>query len=318
MRVRQDMRIEGDLGGKEVEKSMLDKFCVFAILMMLYCLIGWAYESTVFSLCEQGKFMNRGYFIGPYCPIYGVGFFASLYLMGGITSTFKLVMVSAMVCTGIEYITSYVLEKRFDARYWDYYYYPLNINGRVSVPSSLFFGIAITFFIKVGHPFFYTQVLRIPQDVRLVMGIVFLIIFLLDAGFTFISMCNLNRKCRELYDAWDGYVEDKLDILNEKKDKLERFVVVRKGQEILVKAKNVNRKFLEIETRYLRRPGFKSVKYSALTDKIKLMYKPKFMRVEDEIWYQDIADEADDDKADEPMIEGAVLTESTEPETESC
>ena len=293
------MRTEGDFCGEEIEDAMLDKFCVFSILMMLYCFIGWAYESSIFSLCEQGKFMNRGYFIGPYCPIYGVGFFASEYLMGGIESTFKLVMISAMVCTVIEYITSYVLEKMFDARYWDYSYYPFNINGRVSVPSSLFFGIAITFFIKVGHPFFLGQVYRIPPDVRLGLGVLFLVIFLLDAGFTFISMCNLNRKCRELYDAWDGYVGDKLDVLNEKKDKLERFVVVRKGQEILVKAKNVNRKFLEIETRYLRRPGFKSVKYTALMDKIRLMYKPKFMRVEDEIWYQDTGEDADASDAPE-------------------
>ena len=42
----------------------------------------------------------------------------------------------------------------------------------------------------------------------------------------------------------------------------------------------------------MRRPGFKSVKYAALTEKIKLMYKPKYMRVEDEIWYEEPAVEA--------------------------
>ena len=45
-------------------------FPAWTLVALVYAFIGWFYESTIFSLCEQGKFMDRGVFIGPLCPIY--------------------------------------------------------------------------------------------------------------------------------------------------------------------------------------------------------------------------------------------------------
>lgn len=245
-------------------------FPTLTLCMIIYAFIGWFYESTIFSLAEQGKFMNRGCFIGPYCPIYAVVPLFSLYLLQGIDSPFKIFFLSALVTCLIEYVTSYTLEKLFHARYWDYSYYPLNINGRISVISGAFFGVAILFMIKVLHPFTLGYVSMIPGRVQFYLACAIWILFLCDAAFTTISMCNLNRKCKEIYDAWDNYVDSKLDSLNEKKDKLNRFKIVRSGKGLVVKMKGVNSKLVDLESRFLKvYPIFKSTTYSELIDKMK-------------------------------------------------
>ncbi len=245
-------------------------FPTLTLCMIVYAFIGWFYESTVFSLAEQGKFMNRGCFIGPYCPIYAVVPLFSAYLLQGIDSPFKIFFLSALVTCLVEYVTSYTLEKLFHARYWDYSYYPLNINGRISVISGIFFGIAILFMIKVLHPLVLGYVSMVPSRVQFYLACGIWIFFLCDAAFTTISMCNLNRKCKEIYDAWDSYVDGKLDTLNEKKKKLDKFRIVRSGKRLVVKMKGVNNKFVDLESRFLKvYPIFKSTTYSELIDKIK-------------------------------------------------
>lgn len=238
--------------------------------MMFYSFLGWFYESTIFSLCEQGIFMNRGYFIGPYCPIYGVACVLNIYLLEGITSGFKIVLLAGLTVSAIEYVTSYTLEKIFGTRYWDYSYYPLNINGRISVITGFFFGIVSLILIKWLHPFTLHLFNHLSLHSRQILAIGFVLIFIFDLVFTIVSMCNLNKKCKELYDAWDNHVENGLDILNSKKESLNKFTVVKKGQNIVVKLKGVNKTFVELETRYLKAfPQFTSMKYGVIVDKLK-------------------------------------------------
>ena len=262
--------------------------------MMFYSFIGWFYESTAFSIVEQSKLMNRGCFIGPYCPIYSVVSILNLYLLSDISSPFKIVLIAALSCCMVEYVTSYALEKLFNARYWDYSYFPLNINGRVSVVSGLFFGLAVLFLKKILHPIVLGWMENMNPGRTCLLAIIFWVVFILDAAFTTVSMCNLNKKCKQLYDAWDAYVENKLDKINSKKDLLSKFIIVEKGKEIVVRLKGVNAKFLELETRYIKVfPEFKSTKYGAVIEKMKeSINKNKNILAE----YDDISEIIDEDE----------------------
>lgn len=243
-------------------------------VMLLYSFMGWFYESTIYSLFEQGKLMNRGYFIGPYCPIYAVVSIASVYFMEGIDSPIKIVILSGFIVSAIEYVTSYTLEKLFNTRYWDYSNYPLNLNGRVSVVSGLFFGLACLLLNKVVHPRSVEFFQSVPIKQRSIIALIIWLIFITDLVVTIISMCNLNKKIKALYDAWDEHVENGLDKLNSKKEILENLTIVKKGQSIVVKIKDINQTFMNFEMRHFRAyPKLKSFKYESVVDKLKEFIK---------------------------------------------
>ena len=45
---------------------------------VLYAFLGWVCEDLYCGIPAK-KFINRGFFYGPYCPIYGVGALLVLY-----------------------------------------------------------------------------------------------------------------------------------------------------------------------------------------------------------------------------------------------
>lgn len=281
-------------------------FTDLSCALFFYSFIGWCYESSIYSIFEQGKLMNRGCFIGPYLPIYSVVAFLNLYLLGDITSPFKIALMSALTVCFVEYVTSWALEKVFHARYWDYSNYPLNVNGRISVPSGAFFGLAILFLFKMLHPFTLHLLSEIPEMSKFIFSISIWIIFIIDAIFTTIAMCELNRKCKEIYDSVDNYIEGKLDKINSKKEILEKFVVVEKGKDLVVKMKDVNHRYMELETRLLRdNPAFRSTRYEVVIEKMKYVINPKniYNKYKEkkyaklESFDEDILDQGNDDKA---------------------
>ena len=84
--------------------------------------------------------------MGPICPIYGHGAIIMLILLKDFASNpFILFVMSMLVCTTLEYLTSYFMEKLFSARWWDYSNKKFNINGRVCLRNTLCFGILATY-----------------------------------------------------------------------------------------------------------------------------------------------------------------------------
>ena len=81
----------------------------YFLLFMMYSIVGWIMEVILALICHH-KFINRGFLIGPYLPIYGVGCILMLLLL----ERFKdkpilLVILSMVICSLLEYITSYLL-----------------------------------------------------------------------------------------------------------------------------------------------------------------------------------------------------------------
>lgn len=110
------------------------------LAFMLYSIIGWIMEVIV-TLPDTKKFVNRGFLIGPYCPIYGTGFLGiTLLLEKYMAHPIGLFFLIIVLCSAIEYITSLIMEKLFKARWWDYSNRLLNIDGRVCLTNSLAFG----------------------------------------------------------------------------------------------------------------------------------------------------------------------------------
>ena len=127
----------------------------------IYSFLGWLYESIMVSVREK-HWDNRGFLIGPICPIYGAGglIFSLIGTRLNIPMTFLVCMVSSAV---LEYMTGFTLEKLFHASWWDYSNMPLNLNGYICLPASLLFGVmgvAVSHFI---HPLLALPVGYLPE-----------------------------------------------------------------------------------------------------------------------------------------------------------
>lgn len=123
---------------------------VLFMLFYTYSILGWVIEMFVTTI-ETKKVVNRGFLIGPYCPVYGVGSISILTVLGRYSNDFMAFFVmSVVICSLVEYFTSYIMEKMFNARWWDYSTIPFNVNGRICLINSILFGIGGLFLIKIN------------------------------------------------------------------------------------------------------------------------------------------------------------------------
>ena len=124
----------------------------YFLIFFIYSFLGWMIETINCSIMAKKKILNRGFLIGPYIPIYGTGALVMiLFLTEYKKDPFVLFCMAVVYCSLIEYITSYLMEKLFLARWWDYTHEKFNLNGRICGLNSLLFGlcsIGVIYFIQ--------------------------------------------------------------------------------------------------------------------------------------------------------------------------
>ena len=150
---------------------------IIFLMFMIYSFLGWIVD-IVGNFLSKKQIVNRGFFIGPYCPIYGFGaLFITFFLHLIPVQNYLFVFISCiLICSFLEYMTSYVLEKLFHARWWDYSDHRFHINGRVSLTTSLGFGTLGLILVYIFNPFFLKIIKNIPT---LIFNIIMIIIFLI-------------------------------------------------------------------------------------------------------------------------------------------
>ena len=172
---------------------MLGKFLYYFLLFYIYSIIGWGLESTYVAIKEK-NFVDRGFLIGPYCPIYGVGSLGIiLYLTQYKENILTVFILGMVICSVLEYFTSYIMEKLFKARWWDYSDRKFNLNGRICGFNSLLFGLGSIAIIYFMQPILNLVLITSNNIVLLVINIICLILFTTD---TIISL-NVAKKFKK-------------------------------------------------------------------------------------------------------------------------
>ena len=154
----------------------------YFLIFIIYSFIGWIVESGYRTVLEKGRFVNSGSLFGPFVPIYGFGATAILLIeiyIGSFSFPLQIVIFS-VTATAIEYLTSYILEKKFSMRFWDYSTYPLNINGRVCLLYSGFWAVLSAVQILYVQPLVDHFIIIIPVKLQLIIPIIFLVYISLD------------------------------------------------------------------------------------------------------------------------------------------
>ncbi len=157
---------------------------VLFLLFIIYSVTGWIIE-VIATYPDTKCFVNRGFLIGPYCPIYGNCAIAMILLLHNIKDPILLFILSIIICSVGEYVTSYLMEKIFHARWWDYTKNKFNINGRICLTNSLAFGVLGFLLIKFVNPFVVGLITKLSPSMMNILFYTILILFLIDNVISF-------------------------------------------------------------------------------------------------------------------------------------
>lgn len=189
----------------------------YFVEFMFYSFLGWVWES-IYCTAKEKKWADRGFLFGPICPIYGScvvvasAVFSSIDVLRSpefpIWGIFILCYIGSAVA---EFATSWVLEKRFNARWWDYSELPLNIQGRICVPVSIAFGLAGVAVVKFLIPAIEGVHEVVSPVVYEVLAIVLAAIFGADFALTEASLSALLKDVKQMHEEFNLKAQERYE-----------------------------------------------------------------------------------------------------------
>ena len=179
----------------------------YIFYFIIYSISGLMLESVYRSFCEK-KLINSGFMTGPYCPIYGFGaIFMQLLLKNFKSDITLLFVISFVVLTFWEYVVGVCMEKIFHTKYWDYSDQRINIQGRVCLKNSIFWGVLGVVFILAIEPMVEKLTAGIGTRNLLYIDITVGIIMIVDLIVSSIKVSSISKKMQELKSLGDKIIE---------------------------------------------------------------------------------------------------------------
>ena len=227
----------------------------YTLLFFFYSAAGWLLESVYCSIGEK-KIINRGFLTGPLCPIYGT---AAIVLTVLIYNPFKdkpliVFLLGIIFCDIVEYITSYLMEKLFAARWWDYTYEFLNINGRICLKHSLYWGVISIVFVKVIHPGVEGLYSKINENYLKYILVIILVVFVIDLINAVIKAMDIRKlviKLEKTTNIISSYFDDAKESIGTKYDNIKE--AVEKKSDIFIELKyQIEELYAQFEKRFDR------------------------------------------------------------------
>lgn len=182
---------------------MVEKIIFYVLTFFLYSAVGWFFESCYCSVRPR-KWVNRGFLYGPMCPIYGsgavmlslaLGKFSKLpiYWHGWYLTPVLTFLLGALLADVLEFLTSLVMEKLFHARWWDYSQKKFNIQGRICLTHTLYWGGATLIFLYFIDPKVSALLWSVPALARTIVTGVIFAVFLVDLALTVKKTADLRK-----------------------------------------------------------------------------------------------------------------------------
>lgn len=201
---------------KTKDLSFHDSFYIF----LFGCVFGWIVEG-IWSLFKRGILINHSALVlGPFNIVYGISALVLSKILYKIKDKkiYNIFIISFLVGTALEYILSFLMENLLGFVAWNYSKKPFNINGRVCLQYSFFWGILGIIWIKLVFPLIKriidnfnkkesTQLMKIT-----IIFLIFNVIITLGAvnrGKEYEQNIPPSNKIEELYDKYFG-----IDYLN--------------------------------------------------------------------------------------------------------
>jgi len=165
---------------------------------VIYAFFGWCLE-VIYQAIELGRFINRGFLNGPYCPIYGFGM---IIVTGALQPIKENILVlyfgSVILTTVLELVTGFVLEKIFHQNWWDYSDERFNLKGYICLKFSLLWGIACLVAVRLIHPFVEGFVEHMPETLGMILICIIMTGFASDMIITVLAVIHIKNRLKLL------------------------------------------------------------------------------------------------------------------------
>ena len=201
------------------------KTFILIALFLIYSFIGWIVEVSAF-LIQDHKFVNRGFFIGPVVPIYGTGgILITILLTKHQSDPIVLFCMAVVVCSILEYLTSYIMEKIFKTRWWDYSNKKFNINGRICLSNLILFGIMGLVMVYLINPFLIDILNKIDPILLKCVVSILIVLFVIDFFVSFSVTSKIKNVGKVVFKDSTEEINAKVKEILLSKGKLTRRVI---------------------------------------------------------------------------------------------
>lgn len=177
------------------------------IYFFIYSVLGVLLETVYTYICNGCYSVRRSMLCSPMCIVYGIG--AAALIVSRVTKAdniFYIFIAGSLVCSAAEYALSLIYEKVCGVLLWDYSDKKHNINGRICVLYSLYWGIISILFCLYLHPTVKYIVLSINFKVKLFASVIMLIYFKRDLKLTFFEMKKTGQGKKSMCDNLLNYI----------------------------------------------------------------------------------------------------------------
>ena len=156
---------------------------------VIYSVVGYIIE-TIFGIITKGVWESRQSFLyGPFCAIYGLGASVMIMFLHKYSKNYTRLFIGGFIVGSIvEYLVSWIGELLLGVKWWDYSDMPLNINGRICVYFSIFWGFLALYLIASFNP----RIDRLINWIKSKLSGKALKALTSDIGITYRLYCNRN------------------------------------------------------------------------------------------------------------------------------
>ncbi len=183
-----------------MKKETLDYIVNLIWYFIIFSILGMIVE-TLFGFATMGIWeCRKGFVYGPFCPIYGLGAALIIAALERFKDSRLKIFIYGMIAGAVvEYFVSFILEAMYGARFWDYSYLPYNLNGRICVRYSSYWGFLSMAMIYLVKPRVDKLINKIPKKETIAK--VMAIILIIDAILTVIAIHTYQERARKIYNG---------------------------------------------------------------------------------------------------------------------
>lgn len=172
--------------------------------LLLVCFIGsflGVVVELIWCLITNGYLESRsGLVYGPFNLLYGIGALTLLVALYSFRNrgSWLSFLWGMLIGSAVEYVCSWLQEMAFGSRSWDYSNMPFNINGRICLLYSVFWGLLGILWIKSLYPRVAKLILKIPNKIGKIATWILLVFFIINAIVTCCAIMRWNQRINNI------------------------------------------------------------------------------------------------------------------------